>query len=218
LGRQCRLRLQLHQRHGRFQRAGGSLRRERGPSRLKLEAAYHRAVEKTHGENSNVTLDELYGQVRQEYDVSPRFFAFGSQYAENDGVESLSIRSISRVGFGYKLFTSENAWITVDGGPGYVYERYYGGDDNQYPTIGLGAESDWKLPVLGSSWHTRLDWAPSLLSPISDFLLRGETSLLIPLVSKLSFKVSVVDFYNNAPADDTEKNSLATLVGLSLGF
>ena len=68
------------------------LRRERGPSRLKLEAAYHRSTEKTHGESSNVTVDELYGQVRQEYDVSPRFFAFGSQYAENDGVESLSIR------------------------------------------------------------------------------------------------------------------------------
>jgi len=57
-----------------------------------------------------------------------------------------------------------------------------------------------------------------VLSPIDDFLLRGETSLLVPLISKLSFKVSLVDLYNSSPADDTQKNSLATLVGLSLGF
>ncbi len=198
--------------------AGIGLRRERGPSRLKLEAAYHRSANKSQGEGSNVTINEVFGQIRQEYDVSSHFFAFGSQYAENDDVESLSIRSISRVGFGYKLFTSESARITLDGGPGYVYERYYGGDDNQFPTIGFGAESDWKLPLLGASWHTRIDYTPSLLSPFSDFLLRGETSLLVPLISRLSFKVSLVDLYNNSPADDTQKNSLATLVGLSLGF
>ena len=196
----------------------GGLRRERGPSRLKLEAAYHRSTSKEQGESEDVTTDELYGQVRQEYDLTPRFFAFGSLYAENDGVEDLSIRLIPRVGFGYKLFTSENAWITLDGGPGYVYERYYGGDTNKYPMIGLGAESDWKLGLLGASWHNRLDWTPSVLGPFSDFLLRGETALLIPLISRLSFKVSVVDLYNSSPADDTEKNSLATLVGLSLGF
>ena len=132
---------------------GACLMRERGPSRLKLEAAYHRSTSKEQGESNNITIDELYGQIRQEYDVSPRFFAFGSLYAEHDGVEDLGVRLISRVGFGYKLFDTENARITVDGGPGYVYERYYGGDENQYPMIGFGAESDWKLPLLGASWH-----------------------------------------------------------------
>ena len=57
-----------------------------------------------------------------------------------------------------------------------------------------------------------------MTDPFGEFLLRGETSLLVPLISRLSFKVTVVDLYNNNPADDTEKNSLATLVGLSLGF
>jgi putative salt-induced outer membrane protein YdiY len=197
---------------------GAGLMRERGPSRLKLEAAYHRSTSKNQGESTNISIDELYGQIRQEYDLTPRFFAFGSQYAENDGVENLGVRLISRVGFGYKLFTSENAWITLDGGPGYVYERYYGGDTNQYPMIGFGAESNWKLPLLGASWHNRLDWTPSVLSPFGDFLLRGETALLVPLISRLSFKVSLVDVYNNSPADGTQKNSLAALVGLSLGF
>lgn len=194
------------------------LRRERGPSRLRMEAAYHRSTNKSHGESTNITVNEVFGQIRQEYDVSPKFFAFGSQYAENDDVESLSIRSISRVGFGYKLFTSESAWVTVDGGPGYVFERYYDNHENKFVTIGLGAESDWKLPVLGASWHNRLDYTPSVTDPFGEFLLRGETSLVVPLISRLAFKVSAIDLFNNNPADDTEKNSLAMLVGLSLGF
>lgn len=194
------------------------LRRERGPSRLRMEAAYHRSTNKSQGESTNVTVNEVFGQIRQEYDVSPKFFAFGSQYAENDDVESLSIRSISRVGFGYKLFTSESAWITLDGGPGYVFERYYDDHENKFVTIGLGAESDWKLPLLGASWHNRLDYTPSVSDPFGEFLLRGETSLVVPLISRLSFKITAIDLFNNNPADDTEKNSLAMLVGLSLGF
>ena len=197
---------------------GFGLRRERGPSRLKLEAAYHRSTDKSQGESTNVTINEIFGQIRQEYDVSPHFFAFGSQYAENDDVESLSIRSISRVGFGYKLFTNENAWIALDGGPGYVYELLLRRRPQPVPDARPGRRVGLEAAAPGCELARRLDWTPSVLSPFSDFLLRGETSLLVPLISKLSFMVSLVDLYNNSPADDTEKNSLATLVGLSLGF
>jgi len=193
------------------------LRRNRGPSRLRIDATHLYATNKSRGESRETTSDEVSGQIRLEHDVWPRIFVFGSQYGEYDGVEDLSIRSISRAGFGYRIFENESAWISVDGGPGYVYERYFGGDTNDYPTIGLGAESDWKLPVMGATWHSRFDYTPSLLSG-SDFLLRGETSLLVPLISRLSFKFSLVNLYNNSPAEDTEKNNLSMLVGLSLGF
>jgi len=50
------------------------------------------------------------------------------------------------------------------------------------------------------------------------YLLRGEAALIIPMVRALSFKASVVDVYNNAPAADAERNSLATMVGLTTEF
>ena len=193
------------------------LRRNRGPSRLRFDVSHFHSTNKSRDESRETTSDEVSGQIRLEHDIFPRTFVFGSQYAEYDGVENVSIRSISRAGFGYRVLETESAWISVDGGPGYVYERYFGGDSNDYPTIGLGAESDWKLPLLGATWHSRFDYTPSLLSG-SDYLLRGETSLLVPLISRVSFKASLVNLYNNSPADDTEKNNLATLVGLSLGF
>jgi len=35
---------------------------------------------------------------------------------------------------------------------------------------------------------------------------------------RLAFKASILDVYDSQPAEDTERNSLTTLVGLSVGF
>jgi hypothetical protein len=51
-----------------------------------------------------------------------------------------------------------------------------------------------------------------------DWLMRGETSLLVPLTRSLSFKASLLDLYNSSPVEGTDENSFASLVGLSLGF
>ena len=42
--------------------------------------------------------------------------------------------------------------------------------------------------------------------------------LLLPIVDGLSFKASLVDSYDALPAEGSESNSLAGLLGLALGF
>jgi hypothetical protein len=194
------------------------LRRERGPSRLRMGAAYLLARQKDHGESYDTTANEIRGFLRQEYDLTRRLFVFGSFDAEYDEIESLSLRAVPKVGPGLKVYQSENAWFSVESGFAYVYERFFGGDENQYPGMAFGAESDWKLPWLGASWHNRLDYTPSFEDWLGDYLLRYETSLLVPVISAVSFKLSLIDSYDSTPADDNERNTLAILVGLSLGF
>jgi len=133
-------------------------------------------------------------------------------------VERLSLLAVPRLGVGYKVYESENAWLSLDAGGAYVYERYFGGSTIQYPGLALGAESDWKLPILGASWHNRLDYTPSFEDFLGDYLLRFETALLIPMWEAISFRVSIVNLYDSTPAEGTDENSLATLVGLSYGF
>ena len=45
-----------------------------------------------------------------------------------------------------------------------------------------------------------------------------ETALLVPMTEGLSFKASLVDLYNSSPDEDSQSNTLSTLLGLSLGF
>jgi hypothetical protein len=197
---------------------GLGLFRDRGPSRLKMGAGYRLAMEKQQGESNDTTANEIRGFLRYEHDLTKRWFAFGAAEGEYDEIESLSIRAIPKVGLGFKVYESENAWFSVDAGIAYVYERFFGGDTNHYPGAGFGAESDWKLPVLGAIWHSRLDYTPSFQDWLGDYLLRYETGLLVPMTTHVSFKVSLIDTYDSTPADDNDRNSLALLVGLALGF
>jgi hypothetical protein len=217
---------------------GFGAERERGRNRLKLGATYLRATTQdddtenlglpdnpatpedesllTEDGREEVTKNELRGFVRQEYDLTARVFALGSLEAEHDGIESLAYRLIPKVGAGYKIVDREDTYVAVDAGVAYVYERFYGGDLNNYLSLAFGAESKLELPWLGASWVTRADYFPSITDWSNDYRLRGETALLIPIVEQLSFKAAVIDEYTAQPADDTLHNTLTSLLGLSL--
>ena len=77
---------------------------------------------------------------------------------------------------------------------------------------------NWWAWTPGATWRSRLDYTPSITDWMDDYQLRGETALLVPMTEGLSFKASVVDLYNSSPSDETQSNSLSTLLGLSLGF
>jgi hypothetical protein len=203
------------------------LRRERGPSRLRLEASFQHATTREAEDDDTTpedesdeekTADELRGFLRQEVDLDTSWFAFGSLEAEHDGIESLSLRTIPKAGLGYVVHESDTARFAVDGGGAYVYEKFYGGDRNDYPAVAFGAESDVKLPFAGAAWRSRVDYTPSITDWTDDYLLRGETALVVPMTEGLSFKASVVDLYNSSPDEDSQSNTLSTLLGLSLGF
>jgi putative salt-induced outer membrane protein YdiY len=207
---------------------GFGVRRERGPNRTRVSASYLRSTSRDDEDDPDtadvdesdeeITGDELRGFLRHEHDLDTRWFAFGSLEAEHDGIEDLSIRLIPKIGSGYKIVNSETLLLAVDAGFAYVYQKYFGGETESFPALAFGAEKAWKLPWLGASWNTRLDYLPSISDPMDDYRLRGETGLLIPIVEQLSLKASLVDEYNSQPAEDAVSNSIATLLGLSFVY
>jgi len=48
-----------------------------------------------------------------------------------------------------------------------------------------------------------------------DYLIRSEAALLVPMISWLKFKIGVADTYDSSPAEDSDKNALATTAGLA---
>lgn len=208
--------------------AGFGVRRERGPDRTRFNASYLRSTTREDEDDpatadvdesdKQITGDELRGFLRHEHDFGARWFGFGSVEAEHDGIEKLSIRLIPKLGAGFKIVNRETLLLSVDAGFAYVYQRYFGAETESFPALAFGAEKAWKLPWLGASWNTRLDWLPSTTDPFDDYRLRGETGLLIPIVEQLSLKASLVDQYNSQPAEDAVSNSLSTLFGLSFVY
>jgi hypothetical protein len=200
--------------------SGLALKREKAPTRFLLAVSYLRSTSEDDAGNDegNVLANELRGMTRFEYDLSPHWFAFGSAEAEHDEVERLSVRAIPKVGMGYKLWNDPaKGYFAVDGGTAWVYERFFGGDTNDYFSLAVGAETSVKLGY-GWIWFARLDYLPSVEDWVEDFILRGETSLVFPLTEHFALKTSLVDLYDSTPAEGSESNSLQTLVGVSVLF
>jgi hypothetical protein len=133
-------------------------------------------------------------------------------------VERLSIRAVPKAGLGYKLWQrAEKSFFAVDMGGAWVYERFFGGEKNDYFGVAFGAGWAYELPY-GALWTGRVDYVPSVEDWLGDYLARGETSLLFPLSDHFAFKTTLIDLYDSTPAERSESNSFQTLVGVSVLF
>ena len=102
----------------------------------------------------------------------------------------------------------------ADGGLG--KEKFFGGEDDSYFTIGLGAAAGIYLPY-DSKFDWRFDYLPAI-DDFSDYLIRNEAGLSIPLWDPISAKIALLDEYDSTPAEDADKNSLYFILGASVGW
>ena len=196
--------------------------RSKGRTRFGFGAAYRYGTEKRKDEARNRTQDQLLGQVRGEYDFTPRIYGFASGDATYDGIQQLSIRAVPKAGLGYviwqeKLDETRRNFLQAEAGGAWVYEKYFGGDESDYFAIALGALAGYYLPY-GVCFDWRLDYLPAVDDFTNDYLLRTEAGLSVPLMAMLSAKFSLLDEYNSKPAADTDRNSLFLTLGLSLAW
>ena len=134
----------------------------------------------------------------------------------------MSIRTVPQLGAGYTIYLEQldakrQNFLKAEVGGGWVYQRYFGGDDSNYFTIAFGALACYYLP-----YDSRFDWRFDYLPAVDDFthnyLLRTTGSLTVPMFDPVSAKFSLIDEYNNQPAPDTSHNNLYLAFGLSLAW
>jgi hypothetical protein len=199
---------------------GLSTTRAKDPTRLILGASYRYATEKKQYEDRSVTQDQLKGSVRGEYDFAPRTYGYASGDATYDGVQRLSIRGVPKVGVGYvfwqeKLDEERRNFLQADLGGSWVYERYFGGDDNNYVAAAFGALAGYYLPY-GAHADWRVDYLPAVDDFSGNYLLRNELGLTVPLIAVLNARFSLLDEYQGKTAEDTKHNSLFLNAGLGV--
>jgi uncharacterized protein DUF481 len=194
--------------------------RTKDPTKFTLGASYRYGTEKKQGESKSTTQDQLLGLIREDYSFTPRIYGFASGDATYDGIQHLSIRGVPKVGVGYvfweeKLDEDRRNFLQGEVGPSWVYEKYFGGSDRDYYAIAFGALAGYYLPY-GAHFDWRLDYLPAVDNFTTDYLLRTEAGLTVPLIAPVSAKFLLRDEYNNQPASDAKRNSLFLTLGLSV--
>lgn len=188
------------------------------PSRVTTRVGYRYGTQQGRGDaEASTTENELKGSLRGEHDFRGRWYAFGSGDGEYDEIERLSFRGVPKGGVGRRFWESDSSLFQLEAGGAYTYEKYFGGDSNDYAGLVFGKLLEAGLPY-GAVLRWQTDYLPAADNWAGDFLLRTEASLIVPMLSYLSLKLTLFDQYDSTPADNAVKNTLATAAGVSLVY
>ncbi len=196
---------------------GFRVERIKNPARLLAEINWIYENEKKNNQDRSTTDNEIRGLVKAEHRFSERWFGYTSHDGEYDELDNLSLRYVGKVGPGYWLLKNDDYYWQIESGIGYAYDRFFGGDREEFAALPIGTEAMVKLPG-GATFRARADYLPSLQDWTGDYLLRADASLTVPIDKSLSLKASILETYDSTPDPGSEKNELKFLFGLALHF
>jgi hypothetical protein len=192
--------------------------RKRKATRFLMIGDYTYSTQKERGEDETEKLtDDAFGQLRGEYGFWDHWFAYANATAEYDAIQRLSIRAVPEGGIGYHLYKTKESFWSVYGGTAWVYERFFDDTHNDYVSLVFGTETELQLPY-DAIFRAGATYLPAVDDWQNDYLIRSYASLTVPVWKMIAMKASLVDEYDNTPAEGTPPNSLSLLLGLALTF
>ncbi len=203
--------------------------RRKAPTRFLTYLSSRYGTQSRQGGPKNSTDDLLKGGLKLEVDLTDGVFAFGQGDATYDGIQQLSVRGVPQLGAGYRFFKTKTAFLQAQAGGAWVFEKYFSGICDDEPagsacstsrdsaSVAFGAEAGVKLPA-GALLSWTADYLPAVEDFAGDYLLRTEASLLVPMYSFVSAKLTLVDEYDSTPAQNVNPNRMTTTAGLALVF
>lgn len=196
---------------------GARFERRQTPTRLLGEIQFLYEVDKDPDESADVTDNEVIGVLKGEYDYTPHWFAYTQHYFEYDEPDEISFRWVGRLGPGYRFIETERYLFQVESGIAYVYERFFGGDVEEYAGVPFSAEGRVGL-VYDAALEFRVAYIASLQDWVNDILILSKTTLDLPITRYLSFRTTIQQTYDSTPAPDYERSEVKLILSIAWRF
>jgi len=166
--------------------------------------------------NDETTTASANGFLQYNRFFSERFYGFGRAEALHDDIADIAYRVTISVGAGYYLIKSEKVQLSVEAGPGYVFEQFHHQDVDNYATIRFGERFAWQISKTARLWQS-VDYAPRI-DEWSDYLLTAELGVGAKITEALELRVVATNSYRSEPAPDREENDFRLTAGVGYTF
>jgi putative salt-induced outer membrane protein YdiY len=156
-----------------------------------------------------------FGQYNRLF--TERFYGYGRLEGLHDEVADITYRLSVSPGAGYYFFKSKPTELSVEAGPGYIYQKL-GHDTDSYATLRFAEKFKQELSDRARLWQTA-----EILPQVDDFknyIINFEIGLEADLSAskKFSLRVYLDDTYNNVPAVGRKNNDLKLVAALACKF
>jgi hypothetical protein len=209
--------------------AGILIDRKKAPTHLLFEAGAIYASEDEQHEERTITENALFAFGRGELDLTDHWYTYASSRFTHDNQLHLALRAEPRGGAGYHFIKSKTRNFSTDVGLAWIYESYFGDEfdvttgidenrgSNNFWSIAFGAQGDAVL-AYGAILRGRVEYLPSVDDWQDDYLARAETSLDLPMLHWLAFRIAFADEYDNTPAPGAQHNKFSSTAGIAIRF
>ncbi len=137
---------------------------------------------------------------------------------EHDEFADLDLRTTLSAGVGYQFFDDDRTFLSIQGGPAYVWENFDVADDQEY-LAGLWAlrysyflYPEWKLQFFHNHRITQS------LESFSDYIFKSKTGLRVPVFDNFQTTIRFDFDRDNSPGAGADKNDYKYLLTAGYGW
>jgi putative salt-induced outer membrane protein len=162
------------------------------------------------------TANLIAGELRGDYDFTPRLSAYGFGGFYRNTFAGISRRLSEGVGLGFKPVLAPKDTLLVEGGVNLFQERQTSGFTDDYTTARLAG---WYKHLLSDRAFVSLgtQFLPDL-SDFGDYLLDANAELGAPLSANVAIKLGYLVRYQSEPAPGFEDTDTVFTSGIQLTF
>ncbi len=183
-----------------------------GAIRLGAEGNYGES-RPANGGSLDKTIENAKAFVNVKKTLSPMTYAAGDVSYLYDNIALIDYRITVGPGLGAFLVKNDATQVSVEAGPGYVFERVDGQDDS-YLALRVVERAEYKLSATARVWES-VEYMPNT-ERFSNYLVTSELGAEAALNATLNLRLVLQDKYDSQPADDKEKNDLTIIAGVSV--
>jgi putative salt-induced outer membrane protein YdiY len=159
---------------------------------VKAKAAYLRG-----NQNDVLNLDRSTVNLRDEYTISGRTFAFGQVDYLRDQFKEIIFLWAPVAGVGYKLVNTDATKFEIHGGAGGIFEKNPGVNTSKSGSVMSGESFQQKVSSTAAITHSLSSiWKTQ---DFSDYLTNFDIGLVTSVVRKLEVKLQFIDSYKAKP-------------------
>jgi putative salt-induced outer membrane protein YdiY len=132
-----------------------------------------------------------------------------------DSIAQVDYRISPRAALGYYLLRTDEVQLSLEAGPGYLWENV-GGVKSDYLTIEALQKLTWKVNDTVSIGEN-IGWIGST-EDFNDYLILASAFVDVAVSDRVSFRTAVTNTFDNTPAAGAKRNDFILSAGVAVKF